>query len=96
MVAYFISDADIHDSVGYKEYTTKVPALIAKYGGEYLVRGGEFEVHEGDWQPRRLVIFRFPDRASIRAMIVDPAYLELKRLRQRTSTTRLVAVDGVP
>ena len=40
MVAYFISDADIEDATGYKEYTTKVPVLIAKYGGEYLVRGG--------------------------------------------------------
>ena len=95
MVAYFISDADIEDATGYKEYTTKVPLLIAKYGGEYLVRGGEFEVHEGDWRPHRLVIFRFPNRAAIRAMINDPAYLELKRIRQRTSTTCLVAVDGL-
>ena len=33
MAAYFISDAEIHDPAGYKEYTTKVPVLIAKYGG---------------------------------------------------------------
>ena len=95
MVAYFISDAEINDPAGYKEYTSKVPALIAKYGGEYLVRGGEFEVHEGDWQPHRLVIFSFPDRAAVRAMISDPAYLELKRIRQKTSKTCLVAVDGI-
>jgi uncharacterized protein (DUF1330 family) len=95
MAAYFISDADIHDPVGYTEYTTKVPLLIAKYGGEYLVRGGVFEVHEGDWHPHRLVVFRFPDRAAIRAMIADPAYLELKQIRQRTSKTCLVAVDGI-
>ncbi|MEP6885203.1 MAG: DUF1330 domain-containing protein [Gammaproteobacteria bacterium] len=95
MVAYFISDADIEDAAGYKEYTTKVPVLIEKYGGEYLVRGGEFEVHEGDWRPHRLVIFRFPDREAIRAMIKDPAYLELKRIRQRTAKTCLVAVDGL-
>jgi uncharacterized protein (DUF1330 family) len=95
MAAYFISDAEIHDPAGYKEYTAKVPVLIAKYGGEYLVRGGDFEVHEGHWQPHRLVIFRFPDRAAVRAMITDPAYLELKRIRQRTSTTCLVAVDGM-
>ncbi len=95
MAAYFISDAEIHDPVGYAQYTAKVPALIAKYGGEYLVRGGEFEVHEGDWRPHRLVLFRFPDRAAVRAMITDPAYLELKLIRQRTAKTRLVAVDGI-
>jgi uncharacterized protein (DUF1330 family) len=28
-----------------------VPAVIEKYGGRYLVRGGAFEAFEGDWQP---------------------------------------------
>lgn len=95
MTAYFISDADIHDPVGYTEYTAKVPALIAKYGGEYLVRGGDFEVMEGDWRPHRLVVFRFPDRAAVRAMIADPDYLKLKGIRQKTADTCLVAVDGI-
>lgn len=95
MAAYFISDANIHDPAGYAEYTAKVPLLIAKYGGQYLVRGGEFDVHEGEWQPHRLVIFKFPDRAAIRAMIADPAYLVLKAIRQRTAHTCLVAVDGI-
>ena len=95
MVAYFISDADIHDPAGYTEYTAKVPALIARYGGEYLVRGGEFEVLEGGWRPHRLVIFRFPNRAAVRAMIADPAYVALKQIRQQTANTCLVAVDGI-
>jgi uncharacterized protein (DUF1330 family) len=95
MTAYMIVDLDVHDADGFQEYRTGVPALIAKHGGEYLVRGGEFEVIEGTWQPRRLVLFRFPDRQAIRSFFDDPEYAELKALRHRTCDTNVVAVDGV-
>ena len=90
-----ILDIEIHDPEGFKEYRARVPALIAKHGGEYLVRGGESEVIEGSWRPRRLVLFRFPDRRAIRAFFEDPAYAELNAIRQKTCETSIVAVDGV-
>jgi uncharacterized protein (DUF1330 family) len=90
-----ILDLDVHDVAGFQEYRNRVPALIAKHGGEYLVRGGESEVIEGSWRPRRLVLFRFPDRQAIRAFFADPAYAELNALRQRTCDSKIVAVDGV-
>ena len=95
MSAYMIVDLDVHEQQGFQEYRAGVPALIAKHGGEYLVRGGDFEVIEGDWQPHRLVLFRFPDRKAIRSFHDDPEYAELKALRQRTSSTIVVAVDGI-
>jgi uncharacterized protein (DUF1330 family) len=39
-------DIDIHDPAVFEGYRKVVGALIAKHGGEYLVRGGEFEVIE--------------------------------------------------
>jgi uncharacterized protein (DUF1330 family) len=90
-----IVDLDIHDQEGFEEYRASVPAFVAKYGGEYLVRGGEFEVIEGDWQPHRLVIFRFPDREAIRKLFADPDYAKLADVRKKTSKTIAVAVDGV-
>jgi uncharacterized protein (DUF1330 family) len=95
MSAYLIVDLDIHDAPAFEEYRSKVPAFIAKHGGEYLVRGGGFEVIEGNWSPHRLVLFRFPDRQSIRNLFADPEYAELKALRHRTATTVSVAVDGI-
>lgn len=95
MTAYMIVDLDVHDAEGFAEYRANVPALIAKHGGEYIVRGGDFEVIEGDWRPHRLVIFRFPNRQAIRNFFDDPAYDELKALRKRVSTTCAVAVDGI-
>jgi uncharacterized protein (DUF1330 family) len=95
MVAYMIVDIDIHEPAAFEPYRNGVGALIAKHGGEYLVRGGEFEVIEGDWKPRRLAMMRFPNRAAIRAFFADPEYAELKALRKRTANSAIVAVDGV-
>ena len=94
MSAYLIVDVDVHDVDGYEEYRNRAPALIEKHGGEYIVRGGEFEVIEGSWQPHRLVLFRFPDRQAIRAFVDDPEYAELKALRHRTADSVIIAVDG--
>ncbi|MBV8779060.1 MAG: DUF1330 domain-containing protein [Alphaproteobacteria bacterium] len=94
MTAYLIVDLEVHDPDGFQKYREGVGAFIAKHGGEYLVRGGEFEVIEGDWQPHRLVLFRFPDRQAIRNFFADPEYAALKGIRFRTAKTAAVAVDG--
>lgn len=95
MSAYLIVDVDTSDPVQYEAYKREVPALIARHGGEYLVRGGEHQVLEGDWQPTRLVLFRFPDRAAVHAFNADPDYQPLKALRQRIASSCLVVVDGL-
>ena len=38
----------------------KVPNVIKKYGGEYLARGGEHQVVEGEDNLPRIVIIKFP------------------------------------
>jgi uncharacterized protein (DUF1330 family) len=95
MVAYLIVDLDIHDPDSFQKYREGVPAFIAKHGGEYIVRGGEFEVIEGDWQPHRLVLFRFPSRQAIRDFFADPEYAGLKEIRFKTSKTIAIAMDGI-
>jgi len=95
MSAYLIVDVDIKDVNRYDLYKQKVPALIARHGGEYLVRGGGFDVLEGDWRPTRLVLLRFPDRKAIHAFMNDPEYLPLAALRHSIATSSLVAVDGL-
>ncbi len=95
MSAYMIVDVDIRDSAKYADYKRQIPALIARHGGEFIVRGGDLEVLEGDWIPTRLVIFRFPSLEAIHAFFDDPDYQPLKALRQRVSTMSVVAVEGI-
>jgi len=94
MSAYVIVNVDVKDPSAYEEFKANVPALVRKYGGEYLVRGGKFVVVEGDWKPSRLVLFRFPDIASAQTLYNDPEYQPLKVLRQRASKMDIVVVEG--
>jgi uncharacterized protein (DUF1330 family) len=86
---------EVKDSTAYERYKNEVPAMVRKHGGEYLVRGGKCEVIEGDWQPQRLVLFRFPDMQSIQAFFNDPEYQPLKELRLRVAHTQAVAMEGL-
>jgi uncharacterized protein (DUF1330 family) len=95
MAAYLIANLDVRDPAAYEKYKAEVPALIRKHGGEYIVRGGKHEVLEGAWQPTRLVLFKFPDAASIRRFIADPEYQPLKALRREVAATDLVMVEGL-
>jgi uncharacterized protein (DUF1330 family) len=95
MSAYIIVNIEVNDPAAYEEYKAKVPAVIRKHGGEYLVRGGQFSIVEGDWKPSRLVLLRFPDVSSAQAFDEDPEYQPLKALRHRAATTDMVIVEGV-
>ena len=41
MAVYSISNITVKDWDTYREYMEKVPPVIEKYGGKYLVRGGD-------------------------------------------------------
>ena len=58
--AYIIVDMKVSNPEQYKDYMAAAPAAVKAHGGEYLVRGGRFEVMEGDWQPARIAMLRFP------------------------------------
>jgi uncharacterized protein (DUF1330 family) len=95
MPAYMIVNIEVQDPKLLDEYRAKVPTLIQKHGGEYLVRGGNFVVVEGEWKPSRLVLFRFPDMAALQAFYSDPEYQPLKDLRERAAKTDMIFVEGV-
>lgn len=95
MPAYLIVNITIKDPAAFERYRAAVPAIVHKHGGQYLVRGGNCEVLEGDWRPQRLVLFQFPDMAAIRAFDNDPEYQPWKALRRQSAQTDLVAVEGV-
>jgi uncharacterized protein (DUF1330 family) len=95
MVAYLIADLDIRDPEGFREYRAGASAFIVKHGGEFLALGSELEVLEGNWQPHRLVLLRFPSKQAIRNFFADPEYAALKEVRFRTSSTLAVSMDGI-
>ena len=95
MTAYLIADIDVTDAVGYEEYKTRVPAIIAAHGGRYLARGGASEVLEGTWQPRRSAILEFPSVAALKAFWESPDYQPVRAIRERCAQSNMVVVEGL-
>jgi len=67
---------------------------VEKYGGRFIVRGGEAEVLEGDWQPGRLVVIEFPDLETARRFYSSPEYQAIIGFRHRAARSRMVLVEG--
>jgi uncharacterized protein (DUF1330 family) len=95
MAAYIVVDIDVHDAPGLEEYRRQVPATVTKFGGRFIVRGGSFQVLEGAWQPKRLVLLEFPSVEQARRWYDSEEYRPLKAMRLKASTANLVLVDGV-
>lgn len=94
MPAYAIADVTINDPTIYADYRSQVLATVTKYGGKFLVRGGAFDVMEGDWRPGRVVVLEFPDVATAKRWYTSPEYAPLAKLRQSASTGSLLIVEG--
>ena len=96
MKAYVVVDVSIHDNAGYDVYKGLAPAAIGKYKGKYLVRGAKTTVLEGTWDPKRFVILEFPTADAARDWWNSPEYAPAKKLRQASSTTQMLLVEGPP
>lgn len=96
MTVYVITDIDISDAEVYAQYQAGFPAVAAKHGGRYLVRGGAFTT-TGQWEPpiKRLVVLEFPSREDFEATMADPDYEPLIPIRDASSKARTIVVDGV-
>jgi uncharacterized protein (DUF1330 family) len=95
MPAYVIFDVEIRDMAKYQEFMAGVTPALEAAGARYLARGGAHKVHEGDWEPRRIVIIEFPSVSAWEAFYNGPVYQGLKAVRDSCSSARLVSVEGL-
>jgi uncharacterized protein (DUF1330 family) len=94
--AYLIVESQVTDPEQFKQYMAAAPEAVKAFGGEYLVRGGRMHVLEGDWQPPRMTVLRFPDFESAKAMYDSPAYVQARAARDgATAMFNMVVVEGV-
>ena len=94
MKAYLVVDLAVHDPEGFKPYTERIPVCVARHGGRFLVRGAAATPIEGGWRPERMVVIEFPARENAERFLADPEFQELAKIRHRTTTSKLVLVDG--
>ena len=94
--AYLVVTMNITDPERYKAYMAAAPAAVKAAGGEYLVRGGRQETLEGDWQPHRTAVLRFPSYEQAKAWYDGEMYRAAREKRAGTTEYfNLVLVEGV-
>ena len=72
----------------------EVKSITKSYAGVRALKNGSFELLEGEWDTRRIVIAEFPDMAAARGWYESEDYAPLKALRQSASTTNIILVEG--
>ena len=95
MSAYLIVDISaIRDEQTYGRYRQQVSSGLRDAGGEYLARGSEIDVLEGDWRPSRIVVVRFGSMQAGRDWWASPHYAQLRQMRQASTRTNMILVNG--
>jgi len=95
MAVYAIVDFEMRDPSGMRDYIEQVPAIIHKYGGRYLARGGKTEIIEGDWEPNLIVIVEFPSTDHLKRFYNCEEYQEFKAARHKAGPSNMIFVEGV-
>ena len=94
--AYIIVDMKVSDAEQYKQYMAAAPAAVAAAGGEYLVRGGKFETLEGQWEPGRIAMLKFPSFDAAKTFYDAEQYRAARAKRAgATEFFNMVLVEGV-
>ena len=94
MPAYVIAEVSIDDPRDDEEYKKLTPPTIAAYDGRFVVRGGQTETLEGDWQPERIVVLEFPTVERAKEWWASDTYSKAKVIRQRSAKTKMIVVPG--
>ena len=94
MAAYIIALIEVTDPQRYAEYTKLTPAAIERYGGKFIVRGGEKLTLEGPQENRRVVVLEFPTFQQAQTFFHSPEYEHAKSFRQGAADASFVLING--
>jgi len=96
MPAYWVARSKVNDPVEYKKYTDLVPAILAKYGGKVLARGGKFQIMEGPDKFHRFIVVEFPTFEQGVTCFTSPEYDRAAAFRRSgAGEVETIMVEGV-
>ncbi len=94
MKAYWIAHVDVKDTEIYGQYAKLATQAIESHGGEFLARGGRFEVMEGNVKARN-VIAVFPSMEDALACYHSDIYGEALKHSKVSSDRDVMILEGV-
>jgi len=90
-----IARINVTDPEQYKNYIAATPAIIEKFGGRFIARGGETVTLEGEQETRRIAIVEFPALDNIREFYDSAEYKAAMKLREGAAELDILGVAGV-
>ena len=90
---YWVARVDVNNAEAYKEYVASNGVAFAKFGGRFLVRGGQFQVMEGSSRSRNVVI-EFPSYKAALDCWNSPEYKAAKAKQRGGADMDLIVIDG--
>jgi uncharacterized protein (DUF1330 family) len=100
--AYVIAEVErdptkTEDPTAAQKYREETPKTLAPFNGEYLVvaGGGKIETLEGEAPKGYIVVIRFESVEKARGWYDSPAYGAIKPIRQNSTKSRILIVEGV-
>ena len=94
MAVYTMAHIDVHDAEAYGKYAELAGPAVAKYGGEFLARGGETVIKEGKARARNVII-KWPDMDTAVAFYHSPEYQEALSHGIPAADRDYIFVEGV-
>ena len=95
MPAYVILDLKVFDNEKLLKYIKVAPEIIKKHEGKIIVRGGEFQTVEGNWNPEKIVMIEFPNYKTANDWWNSDEYQKATGLRKKGAHTNVLIIDGV-
>ena len=90
---YIIAHVTVKNPEPYKEYVVRDTPILLGRGGNFIIRGGQSQVMEGESHERHVVI-EFPSYEEALAAYNDPEYQEVAEIRRRNADSTIIVVEG--
>ena len=95
MPAFLIANIEVTDPAGFETYRERVPAVVAQYGGRYVIRGNPPTQMEGKPFFTRLTVLEFASMEALQRFYNSPEYAPLLAIRTASTKSDLVFMPGV-
>ena len=96
MKAYMLVRAVIHDREKFVNgYGAQAAKLVDKFGGKYLVRGGDINILEGKQLGSRNVVIEFESTDHAEKFYFSKDYQSIIDIRKNNSNGYIMIVKGV-
>ncbi len=95
MSAFVISEVIILNEEAADQYRKLAASSIAKFGGEYLVRGADPVIIQGEKTDAKMVIVEFPSMERVQEWYSSPDYARALEYRDKALSRRLMFVEGI-